>query len=122
MTEISPRAAAVLLRHLPARRLRVAYRADAEVHRVLIALEVLALDRDGATGIAIGAARQDTELVTINEFARARRIKPDTVRRAVRAGQIPGAVKRDGRWHIPAGTAWRPRRRCYCPGKTYCDC
>lgn len=119
---VTPEVARILVTHLPLRRLRVTHRANEGIYRTLLALAECALDRADANGIAIAAPAGNDSLVTVNELARATGEKPDSIRAAIRAGRIQGAVKRDGRWYIPESAARRLRRRCYCPGRTYCDC
>jgi excisionase family DNA binding protein len=111
---ITQRAAHFLVTNLgPMRRLRLAVRGDPELYRILAALFELAIDRVDATEITIPAPLEDDSLVTVNEAARETGRKPDTIRRAIRAGQIE-AVKRDGRWLVSMASVKRYNRVCWC--------
>ncbi len=85
---INPRVAAILLHHLPARRLRVKFRADSEVWSVLYALAECAVMSDDGQEIAIENAAGWDRRVTVSQAARRARVSARTIVRAVHDGHL----------------------------------
>jgi excisionase family DNA binding protein len=89
---ITPRVAAVLLRHLDARRLRVAYRADAEVYAVLVALAECAIadesSCDSETIIAIGNGTGNDCRMTVLQAARRAGVSAQAIIKAIHDNRL----------------------------------
>jgi len=90
---ISPRVASAFLRYLDARRLRVAFRDDAEIYDAAVALGLSAVAYEtGMSGdgqeIAIGNGAADDSRMTVLQAARKARVSARTIVRAVHDGQL----------------------------------
>jgi hypothetical protein len=114
---ISARTAALLSRLPGMRRLRVAYRADAEVYSDLNALAVAALAWEttrgnataNATKIAICPGPGEDQVMTPSQAVAMARVGPNAIRRACREGRIRATMPA-GRWLIPVAEAARYAR------------
>jgi len=99
--EISPRVLALLADAARLRRLRVAYRADPDVYRELLAVSAAVLGGAGATRLAIGAPSRHAGLMSTSEYAAAAGLTANAVRRACREGRIR-ARKAGRQWLVGA--------------------
>jgi excisionase family DNA binding protein len=99
---ISPRVAAVLVRHLDTRQLRVRYRDDTEIHGVLLALLECALTgemSEPGRELAIDGEAGQSQIVTVLQAARAGKVSARTIIRAIDDGSLP-AEKHGHVWAI----------------------
>ncbi len=89
---ITPRVAAVLLRNLDARRLRIQHRADTEIYSVLLALAELAVADETSCGaetiIAMENSADNDSRVTVLQAARQAGVSAQAIIKAIHEGRL----------------------------------
>jgi len=100
---ITSRAANVLIRHLPLRHLRIAFRDDSQVYPALLALAELAVSYESGsgagTGIDIETAPDNDSRVTVLQAARRAGVTARAIIKAIDDGRLD-AYKVGPIWQI----------------------
>jgi hypothetical protein len=103
MAAITARTASVLVRHLPIRRLRIAFRDDAQIYPVLLALEELASGYENGSGVgtelAIANGTAEDNRVTVLQAARKAGVTARAIIKAIDSGRLD-AHKTGPIWQI----------------------